>query len=280
VRLIFFAAPALVWVVAVSWSAPFEGLFSRETAAELEASGGAKRTFRGAEGLALFPRLAMRDEVSRRVAALVPTVGVEMAVSYRPPDGPAGGDARTIYNALHAVSSLKGVEYFSVSRGRVDTLFHDAAFIDSAAGNVRLPDPRLDAAPADDFTERRFASFDDASFGRYVVEVVYQAREGVFVLSMENVGAIRKLLIPFVQPRELLSTIIVMPLEDQIVLYGFSCVHALNVFGLAERIGAESFSNRLAALMRWFQATYQATYSGTRKGGSPRGDPSTLGSPR
>ncbi len=183
-----------------------------------------------------------------------------MVLSYRPPEGPAGGDPRTIYNALHAVSSLKGIEYFSVSRGRVDTLFHDAAFVDSSAGGERLPDPRLDSAPVDGLRESRFASFDDASFGRYVVEVGYEVREGSFVLSMENVGAIRKVLIPFVQPRELLSTIVVMPLDDRIVVYGFSCVHALNIFGLAERIGAESFSNRLAALMRWFQATYEATY--------------------
>jgi hypothetical protein len=183
-----------------------------------------------------------------------------MVVSYRPPEGPAGGDPRTIYNALHAVSSLKGIEYFSVSRGHEATLFQDAQFVDSAAGAVRLPDPRLDAAPQDGFAERRFASFDDASFGRYVVEVAYEGREGSFVLSMQNVGTIRKLLIPFVRPRELLSTIVVMPLEDRIVVYGFSCVHALNVFGLAERIGAESFSNRLAALMRWFQAAYAAAW--------------------
>ncbi len=254
------AACVFALAAAAARPVPLDELFPAEVAAQLEAGITAKRAFRGAEGLAFFPRLAARDDAVRRVADLDATVGVEMAVAYRPAAGPGGGDRRTIYNALHAVSSLKGIEYFSVSRGRMHTFFYDAAFVESAGGEGRLPDPTFQDVPAEPAIEHRYASFDDATFGRYVVEVAYETSASAFVLGFRNVGAIRKLLIPFVQPGALLSTIVIVPLEDRIVVYGFSCVRALNVLGIVERRGEDSFTNRLAALMTWFQATYGALY--------------------
>lgn len=243
---------------AAAGAVPLEGLFAPDAAAQLRSTGALKRAFRGSEGLAFFPQLPMREGVTRRVADLDPTVGVEMMVSYIPSRGPTGGDRRTIYNALHAVSSLKGIEYFSVSRGRMHTFFYDAAFVESAESDRRIPDPTWEAAPDDGASERRYASFEDATFGRYVVEAAYETAGGSFVLSFQNAGTIRKLLIPFVQPAQLLSTIVVVPVEDRIILYGFSCVRALNVLGVVERRGEDSFANRLAALMSWFRTTYES----------------------
>jgi hypothetical protein len=254
------AAGVLALCAAAARPLTLDSLFAPDAVAELRAAGAVKRTFRGAEGLRLFPRLPSRDRVARRIAELDATVGVEMIVSYRPASGPPGGDRRTIYNALHAVSSLEGIEYFSASRGRMHTFFYDASFVESADGGARLPDPLLDEAPQPGLSERRYASFEDATFGRYVVEVAYEVGESSFVLGLTNAGTIRKMLIPFVQPGALLSTIVVVPLEDQIVVYGVSCVRALNVLGLVERRGEDSFTNRLAALMSWFRATYEVLY--------------------
>jgi hypothetical protein len=251
---------ALALSAAAARPAPLDALFPPGVAAELQAGGTARRTFRGAEGLAFFPRLPLHDETSRRIAALEPTIGVEMAVSYKPTRGPAGGDRRTIYNALNAVSSLKGIEYFSASRGRMRTFFYDAAFVETAEGDRRLPDPTRESAPGDGFVERRYASLEDSTFGRYVVEATYRAEQDSYVLGFQNAGTIRKMLISFVKPGELVSTIAVVPTEDRIVLYGFSCVRAPNVLGLVEAKGEDSFTNRLVALMTWFRATYEATY--------------------
>lgn len=245
---------------AAACALPLEALFPGDAAAQLRSGGAVKRAFRASDGLALFPQLPMREQVRRRIEDLQPTVGVEMIVSWAPPAGPPGGDPRTIYNALHAVSSLKGIEYFSVSRGRMHTFFYDASFVESAESDRRIADPTWDAAPADGASERRYASLEDASFGRYVVEVTYETREGSFVLSFRNSLTIRKLLIPFVRPGDLLSTIVVIPLEDRIAVYGLSCVRALDVLGVVERKGEDSFTNRLAALMKWFQSTYEAIY--------------------
>ncbi len=245
---------------AAACALPLEALFPSDAAAKLRSGAAVRRAFHGSEGLTLFPLLPMREGVSRRIRELEPTVGVEAVVSYLPAVGPPGGDRKTIYNALHAVSSLKGIEYFSVTRGRMHTFFYDASFVESADGDRRLPDPVRETAPEEGFSERRYASFEDASFGRYVVEVDYETAEGSFVLSFRNSATIRKLLIPFVQPGDLLSTIVVIPLEDRIAVYGFSCVRALNVLGIVERKGEDSFTNRLAALMKWFQSTYEAIY--------------------
>jgi hypothetical protein len=140
------------------------------------------------------------------------------------------------------------------------TFFYDAAFVESPQDGTRLADPVRNTAPEQGSSERRYASFEDATFGRYVVQVTYETSQDAFVLSFENAGNIRKLLISFVQPGDLLSTIVVVPVEDQIVVYGFSCVRAANVLGIVERKGEDSFTNRLAALMSWFQATYKALY--------------------
>ena len=250
----------LALIEAAAWAAPLNTLLSPDVAAELERSGTVRRVFRGLDGLALFPRLPMAAEAGRRIAALDPTIGVEMLTAYKPPAGPSGGDPKTIYNALHSVSTLKGIEYFSASRGRLRTFFYDAAFVDAADSDVRLPDPVRAAAPGDGLVERLHAVFEDSTFGRYAADVSYESRASHFSLSFENAGPIRKMLVPVVSSGQLVSTVVVIPADDRIVLYAFSCVRAFNLFGMVERRGEDSFTNRLVALLSWFRATYEARY--------------------
>jgi hypothetical protein len=251
----------LALACALAGALPLEDWFSNDVVAELQSSGSVKRTFHGSDPLVLFPRLAGSDSVRGRVAELSPTAGVEMLTWFRPAAGPTGGDPTTIYNTLQAISTLKGIEYFSVSRGRTHTLFSDATFVETQGAAARLPDPVRASPPADGLVERLRAAFDDASFGRYTVDVTYETRGGAIVLTIENASVIRKLLIPVVQPGRLRSSVIVIPAGDRIVVYGLSCVHAADVFGLAERLGDESFANRLAALLSWFHASYEAAWS-------------------
>jgi hypothetical protein len=55
-----------------------------------------------------------------------------------------------------------------------------------------------------------------------------------------------------------LSLVIVAPTDDGLLFYGFSCVRTINLFGVVERKGENSFTNRLIALYTWFRETYES----------------------
>jgi len=131
--------------------ADLRGLVPEDTAARLRSGVELRRVFKDRDGLALFPDLPMRARERQRVDDLEPTVGVEFLVLYKPA---AAVDELAAYNALRSVSRLKGIEYFSATRGRMRVFFEDASFVDGPESSTRVPDPIADQVPPDGLESR------------------------------------------------------------------------------------------------------------------------------
>jgi hypothetical protein len=227
----------------------------------LEANGQIRRVFWEGETLEIFPQINGRSDYRARVSELQPLVGVEFLLLYEPPAGTPVDEhsrRRLIYNALASVSTLKGIEYFSATRGRMRVFFREAHFIAGPEHLEPLPDPVRATAPAPGEGFTRYAWLADSSLGEYAAMVRYESQGEFISLAFENAETIRKMLIPLVRPGGLLSLVVVAPTSDgKLLFYGFSCVKTLNLFGLVERKGENSFTNRLIALYNWFRSTYE-----------------------
>ena len=155
-----------------------------------------------------------------------------------------------LYNALHAVSTMKGIPYYSASRGISRVLFTDSYVIDSADKKNRVADPVFDEIPPEDLI---FTFQEDSSFGKNVYEEHFSEREDHFVVKMENLTTISFLFLPLIQPRDLVSQVVLIPSGNEVVFYGVSYLRT--AFPLGDRHSREqSLKNRLVAMENWLKA--------------------------
>ena len=161
--------------------------------------------------LQLIPMVTSAAAISADVKALNPSVGAEL-LQIIPGDGPAldsPAGMLALYNALHAVSTMKGVTYYSVTRGKELVLFLQSYVIPSPdKSSSPLPDPVFSGLPTE---HDLFTLQEDTSFGRNT----YAEHVAVFpdhlYLKSENLSTITFLFIPIVTPHNLVSHVVVVP---------------------------------------------------------------------
>jgi hypothetical protein len=259
----FFTASMFALLCSTVFGSPIElpRVLPSSTLAELEAGVQIRRVFWEGETLEVCPDFDGREQYRAAVRELRPLVGVEFLLLYEPPAGAPADETsrrRLIFSALSSVSTLKGIEYFSASRDRMRIFFKDARFVAGPDDLQPLPDPVDAPAPAPGTPLTRYAWLDDSSLGTYTARVRYENHGEFLSMAIDNAEPIRKLLIPLVQPGALLSLVVVAPTSDgKLLFYGFSCVRTINLFGVVERKGENSFTNRLIALYNWFRGTYE-----------------------
>lgn len=230
-----------------------EDLLGKELSQELLEKGELRHSFKKNESLTLFPDLPQRDGIVSAVARLMPTIGVEYLLLYEPPAETASNSMEKMYSSLLAISTLKGIEYFSASRKRMRIYFRDAYIIDSPDGKNRIDDPSAADIPAN---TKVYAYLHDSSMGRYAAEVEYFYNGDTVVMNITNFTALKQFFIPIVQPGELRTYIALMHFENKILFYGLVYVKTTNFFINLEK-NTESFYNRLIALYKWFITNYQ-----------------------
>jgi hypothetical protein len=230
-----------------------EDLLGKDLSQELLEKGELRHSFKKNESLTLFPDLPQRNGIVSAVARLMPTIGVEYLLLYEPPDETASNPMEKMYSTLLAISTLKGIEYFSASRKRMRIYFHDAYVIDSPDGKNRIDDP----SEADiSVSTKVYAYLHDSSMGKYTAEVVYFYSGDIVVMNITNFTTLKQFFIPIVQPGELRTYIALMHLDNKILFYGLVYVKTINFFINLEK-NTESFYNRLIALYKWFKTNYQ-----------------------
>jgi hypothetical protein len=241
------------------WPAPagsLDELLPPDVLQSWTAGGELRRTFTNGDTLALFPRLSMRDREIDVATALRATVGVEFLVTCRPADSMVEETWQLeIFNALHALSRLKGIQYYSVSRGRLTVLFSDASFVESVGSLTRIDDPVALLPPGEGMTDTRFAVLDDASLGTYVMRIRYEVGSSYVAASMDNETSIRRFGMQLVPVGQLRMFIVVVPLDDELLFYGYAAIRAQDKIGLVTRLAEDAVTNRLAALYAWFRST-------------------------
>jgi hypothetical protein len=217
---------------------------------ELEKSGELQNIFKEEVNLRYFPKMKNADKIIGEIKTIKPTFGVEVLLSFKVKgkNFSSPEELLVLYNILRSVRTLKGIQYFSASRGRMRVMFNDAYVVDSAETRKKIPDRLVDIIPA---YSTLFIFQNDSSFGENVFETVYYAEQGQFLMKMENLTKIWYGIVPLIDPHNLNYIIFIYPQGDTILFYSVICVNAFNLFGIAESRTA-SFYNRIKALYSWY----------------------------
>ena len=156
------------------------------------------------------------------------------------------GDTRALLERAGAVSSLKGLRYWSVSDKEWRVLISDASALESEKG------ARRGDFTAEELASRKnlyFTQTDTRSSGEVVYRMkVVQSSADRLVIETDNVSVVRFLFVPIFQPGDL-HTVYFIDRRGP-ALWGY---YALVVANTPRAEGSEdSFINRAVALYRHF----------------------------
>jgi hypothetical protein len=199
--------------------------------------------------LSLAPEVSSRAGIAADVKDLAPTVGAEL-LKIIPGPGPAmdtEAGRLLLYNAMHAVSTMKGVTYWSVTRGKEMALFLDSSVVSAPVNGDRLADPRFTEIPE---TNQLFTFQEDSSFGKNTYAEQFSSKADHLVVRSENLSTITFMLIPIIQPHGLVSQVVLVPAGGDVLFYGLAYIKTGMPLG-DRKSRAESLENRLVALAGW-----------------------------
>ena len=212
---------------------------------------------------------ALGREVHERFSALMPSHAFETRGEIRL-HGAATAD---LYDALHAISTLEGIRYFSVWHGDERVLFNTAHAIDGSGAAI------ADPTPSPDGHDVAYALVDDARFGSTPFRLEYRTADDAILLIVSNLLDLSLLVFPLIDPGRLLIALLITPGGrsaaatadpgdpaagdpaagdpaagvEPLALYGLVAAQAPEVPFLEALVEA-SLRNRLAAMADWIRA--------------------------
>lgn len=150
---------------------------------------------------------------------------------------------------MNSVGRMKGIEYWSASRGKMRTLYEESYRVDSVQAKTRLPDP-ASLEPATQTGSWTFFAFQkDLTFGGNVMRYEISSGDGFLSAVNRNETTMRYYLLPLVPPGGLESSILVLPCKDGLVVHFVSTVRAPEI--AAKRV-FESAGNKALSVLGWF----------------------------
>lgn len=251
-RLVLLAIQMLILLVPAGADDPLLRYLAPDALEKLRAGKTLSSSIDPGGGLSLAPSVASREDVAADVKGRKPSLGVEvLRVASNLPqamDTPEGW--LVLYNSLHAVSTMKGIPYYSVTRKTTHPLFSQSYAVDPVSRKDRIDDPVFVDIPASDLL---FTLQEDGSFGKNTYEESFTRRDDHLVVKIENLTTISFLFLPLIQPRNLVSEVVLIPSGTDVVFYGVS--YLTTSFPLGDRHSREeSLSNRLIAIGNWLTA--------------------------
>jgi hypothetical protein len=201
----------------------------------------------------LLPLLPRRAQILQEVRDHRLTVGVEVLAVFEGPgaalDTPEA--LRELYNLMHAMSGMKGLEYYSASRRRMRTLFTESYAIDDPVNRRPIPDRVFRGEiPAEDLS---YLYQEDLTFGGTVYRVECFFEDGVLSLKTSNLTPMRYLGIPMIREGEALTWLCLAPFGGTVLFYGLTGGKTISFLGLEKsRSREDSFYYRLKALYGWY----------------------------
>jgi hypothetical protein len=185
------------------------------------------------------------SEVSGGLSVAQPTVAIEGFFLFPRPQGSV---ELGLYNALNAVASMEGLEYYSVSRKQVEPLILASWRVVSKDNPQKVPDPTFTAIPG---FQKAVIFQKDNKLGDGLSELTWKSvGAGAVVLTFKNLQTLNYGILPLVDPGNLQMLFVVVPLADRIAVYGTMEAKTGQLFGL-EKSKDESFRNRMKALAAW-----------------------------
>jgi len=241
----------VTFIIPRVFSLTLEELLGAQTANRLR-SGAVSETQLGKPALKFLPALPdLRQFVSNSMTSLEPTLAVETLYLYKKQNSNANWNENlrtALFNQMTALSTLTGIEYFSVTRNTMRTFYEYSSVIDSPSSKKSLPDPVFDKPPAQ---YSLFARQKDLTFGDNIYRYEYRSAESVLFFIQENMTSLSYGIIPAVGKNKLKSVLAVIDCGDSLLIYAVSMAKAASVPGMTDRIG-NSFKNRADAVYKWF----------------------------
>lgn len=235
--------------------------------AAIKAEGRAVRAVAGAEARRpeLAPLVAASAALRAAITAEAPSMLVEAAFLLpRPAPADPAAEFSRVYGILRAVSSLQGTVYWSASRKTWRTFYEESWRIDGPATRLKIADGAPSGSPPS--TEQIYAWQKDLSFGGNVYRYRYAihgaalpgaapSQAPAILVESSNLTRMSYSLIPVMDPEGLKVRLLVVPCAEGILFYAASAARAPNLPGLRGKL-EDSFTNRAAALFRWFGERY------------------------
>jgi hypothetical protein len=202
--------------------------------------------------ITLGPAVASRDALANEIRNARPTVGVEVLqiLANVGSQVDAAKAMLAVYNVAHSVSTMKGMKYYSVTRGKEEVLFIQSYAISGTMRSAQIPDPVYSAIPREDDL---FTFQEDNSFGKNTYREHFSFRDDHILVRMENLSAITFMLVPVVQPHNLVSQIILVPSGRDLLFYGVAYLRTGMPIG-NHHDKEESLKNRLISLASWLRS--------------------------
>jgi hypothetical protein len=241
-----------------------EDVVSADIARELKQKGKISREYYDSASLNLlprYPRLVNLLEPKRR--NLAPTFTVETLCLYQKPSANnwTGAEQVDLFNGITALSTLKGVQYYSKSRDKMRVLYDDAKVIDGPATKKVKPDPVYSSLPAQ---ADLYTRLKDSTFGDNVYKFTFYTNESAFLVFQENVTNITYGVLPLVDKNNLQGVIAVIDCGQYLLVYASTYAKASMLPGMKQRV-AESVGNKFAATLSWFMTKADKAF--TKKAG-------------
>ncbi len=210
------------------------------------------RVVGGDGSLGLMPLVSSGDTVASEVRSVHPVVAVEVLRVLRglrqPLDTQAGW--LELYNQMHAVSTMKGLTYWSASRKEQRVLFTESFAIASPKAVSPVADPTFAAIPAEDTL---YSFQQDQSYGKNSYMQRFSAAPDHLLVRVENVSAITIAFIPVIPSNGFVSQSILVPMGRDLLFYGVSYIRTSFPIG-DRRAREQSLANRLIAMSDWLRA--------------------------
>jgi hypothetical protein len=192
-------------------------------------------------------RLAAKSPFAGELASeLVPgsTVAIEGFFVF---PRPAGNAELGIYNAVNAIASMEGLQYYSLSKKAYDKLILASYRVQSTDHPDKIPDPMFTAVPA---FQKAVIFQKDNRLGDGLSEVVWKQTPQGLVMTLTNLQPLKYGFLTLVDPGQLKMLFVVTVLADKVAVYGVMETKTASLMGL-ERSKDENFRNRMRALAGW-----------------------------
>ncbi len=191
--------------------------------------------------------------LTKTIEELKPTMSIEALYLYKKPDsvpGKSWTDAQKIqlFNGLRALSTLTGIQYYSVSRKSMRTFYESSYIIDNPETKKKLPDTYVNEII--DYSYQ-YALQKDTTFGENIYKYEYYIYPDAIVFTQKNITPMKYGIITLIAGNELQSVIGVADAGDNLLLYSNTLVK-INIFPGIENRARDSFINRTNAIYSWF----------------------------
>jgi hypothetical protein len=250
-RFVLVAIQILLMAMPLAAEDPLSAFVGINDVQKLRGEGSVSSSVSSDGTLHLLPTMASRDRIVSDAQQKKLTVGVEIlrVLTGLPdsPDSPAG--LLKIYNAMHAVSTMQGIPYFSTTRGKTHVLFSQSWAVASEKKLDRIPDPVFSDIPAEDVL---YTLQSDTSFGRNSYKESFWRDPDHLEVKIENLTTISFFFFPFIDPRNLVSHVALIPAGNDLLFYGLAYLRTSMPIG--DRTSREeSLANRLTAMADWLK---------------------------